>query len=143
MQLHQLKPIHKGKKHKRIGRGGAHGFYSGKGAKGQKSRAGRKYKPIIRELIKRYPKLRGYKFKSLSQKPMLFNLEIIDKKFEASEKVSPQTLIEKKLMRKIGGEMPKIKILGGGEIKKPLIFENCLVSKSAKEKIEKAGGEVK
>lgn len=64
MQLHELKPIHKAKKGKRVGRGGKRGTYSGRGQKGQKSRAGRKLKPIVRELIKRYPKLRGYKFKA-------------------------------------------------------------------------------
>jgi large subunit ribosomal protein L15 len=64
MQLHELKPIHKFKKKKRIGRGGKRGTYSGKGMKGQKSRAGRRLEPVIRGIIKRYPKLRGYKFKS-------------------------------------------------------------------------------
>lgn len=60
MQLHELKPIHKRKKPKRIGRGGKRGTYSGRGVKGQKARAGRKLKPIIREIIKRYPKIRGH-----------------------------------------------------------------------------------
>lgn len=59
MQIHQLKPIHKPKKKKRVGRGGKKGTYSGKGMKGQKSRAGKRFKPMIRELIKRYPKLKG------------------------------------------------------------------------------------
>jgi len=143
MQLHQLKPIHKGKKTKRVGRGGAHGHYCCVGvAKGQKAR-GRKFKPIIRELIKKYPKLRGYRFKSFVQKPFVLDIGILDKGFEAGEKVSPQTLIEKRLVRKIKGEIPKIKIVGGGEIKKALVFENIPVSKSAKERIEKAGGTVK
>jgi large subunit ribosomal protein L15 len=64
MQLHELKPIHKSKKRKRVGRGGKRGTFAGRGQKGQRSRAGRKMKPVVRELIKRYPKLRGYKFKS-------------------------------------------------------------------------------
>lgn len=64
MQLHQLKPNNKKRKAKRVGRGGKRGTYSGKGMKGQKSRSGRKFEPIVRGLIKRYPKLRGYKFKS-------------------------------------------------------------------------------
>jgi large subunit ribosomal protein L15 len=63
MQLHEIKPTHKLKKRKRVGRGGKRGTYSGRGQKGQLSRAGRKLKPLIREIIKRYPKLRGYKFK--------------------------------------------------------------------------------
>ena len=63
MQLHDLKPNYKSKEKKRVGRGGKKGTYSGKGMKGQKSRAGRKLEPPVRGLIKRYHKLRGYKFK--------------------------------------------------------------------------------
>jgi len=66
MQLNQLKPAHKPKTRKRVGRGGGHGTYSGKGQKGQKARAGTKFQPAIRYLIKRYPKLRGYRY----QKPI-------------------------------------------------------------------------
>lgn len=64
MQLHELQPIHQSKSKKRIGRGGKRGTYSGKGIKGQKSRAGRKIRPAIRDLIQRTPKLRGSKDKS-------------------------------------------------------------------------------
>lgn len=145
MQLNQIKPIHRPKKAKRVGRGGKKGTYCGRGIKGQKSRAGRKLKPIIKELIKRYPKLRGYrgKFKGEKEELVILNLENLEKKFEDSEIVSPKTLLEKKLISKIKGRVPKVKILGKGEIKKKIIVENCLVSKQAKEKIEKAGGEIK
>ena len=68
MQINQLSPKHKEKRKKRIGRGGKKGTYSGKGMKGQRSRAGRKMAPIIRELIKRYPKLRGYRRVVLNKK---------------------------------------------------------------------------
>lgn len=64
MQLHELKSIHRKKQRKRVGRGGKRGGFSGKGIKGQKCRAGRKMQPLIRQIIKRYPKLRGYRFKS-------------------------------------------------------------------------------
>lgn len=64
MQIHELKPTHKKKEAKKIGRGGKRGTYSGKGMKGQKSRAGRRLEPVVRSLIKKYPKLRGYRFKS-------------------------------------------------------------------------------
>jgi len=59
MQLHQVQPIHKNKSKKRVGRGGKRGTYSGRGMKGQKSRAGRKIRPAVRDLIQRTPKLRG------------------------------------------------------------------------------------
>ncbi|MBZ1345070.1 MAG: uL15 family ribosomal protein [Candidatus Nealsonbacteria bacterium] len=147
MQLHNLHPIHKMKKPKRVGRGGKKGTYSGHGIKGQRARAGRKLKPIIRELIKRYPKLRGYKFKSKiknqKSKIVILNLETLEKKFNSGEKINPKILTEKKIIAEIKGKMPKVKILGKGEITKKLIIEGCEISKSAKEKIEKTGGIVK
>ena len=147
MQLHQLKPIHKRKTKKRVGRGGKKGTYSGRGIKGQKARAGRKLQPIIRELIKRYPKLRGYKFKSKvkrqKSKIVILNLNVLERKFDSGEKVTPEILLERRIIRKIKGKMPEVKILGKGELKKKLIIEDCEVSKGAREKIEKAGGTIK
>ena len=143
MQLHQLKPKYKQKKKKRIGRGGKRGSYSGRGIKGQKSRAGRKFKPIIRELIKRYPKLRGYKQKARKKEQALVNIGVLEKKAIASEIINPENLIKKGIIRKIKGRVPEVKILGKGELTKKLIIENCQVSKGAKEAIEKADGKVR
>lgn len=144
MQLGEIHPIHKSKKRKRVGRGGKRGTYSGRGLKGQKARAGRRLKPAIRELIKKYPKLRGYrqrgKIKGL--KITILNLEILEKKFNPGEKINPETLLKKRIIRKMKGKIPKVKILGEGGMKKPLIIEDCDISKSAKEKIEKAGGKI-
>lgn len=142
MQVHQLKPKHKLKKKKRIGRGGKRGTYSGKGIKGQKSRAGRKFAPVIRELIKKYPKLRGYRFKGQDKNLAIVNIGDLDKKFKESEVVNSKALLERKLIRRIKGKTPKVKILGRGELKKKLTIENCELSKSAKEKIEKSKSEI-
>ncbi|MFH1714417.1 MAG: uL15 family ribosomal protein [Candidatus Nealsonbacteria bacterium] len=143
MQLHQLKAKHKAKKSKRVGRGGKRGTFSGKGVKGQCSRAGRKFKPDIRELIKRYPKLRGYRYSISSPKRpgMILKLDVLEKNFNLDDKISPMVLLEKKIIHKIKGRMPVVKLLGG-DIKKALFVEGCQVSKSAKEKIEKVGGKV-
>ncbi len=143
MQLHEIRPRHKFKKRKRVGRGGKRGTYSGKGIKGQKSRSGRRFKPAIRELIKRYPKLRGYKQRPLEGKQVILNIENLEKKFKAGEIITPKILIEKKLIRKIKGKVPKVKILGRGKLTKKLIIESCQFSKSAKETIKKAGGTIK
>jgi len=147
MQLHQLKPIHKLKKRKRIGRGGKRGTYSGRGMKGQRARAGRKMKPVIRELIKKYPKLRGYRQKLKAQssklKTAILNLEVLEKKFNTGEKITPEILLEKRIIRKIKGKIPLVKILAKGEISKKLIIGGCQMSESAKEKIERAGGQIK
>lgn len=143
MQINEVKPKHKPKGKKRIGRGGKKGNYSGKGMKGQSSRAGRKLVPIIRGIIKRYPKLRGYRAKDTSFKTVILNLDILEKNFKNSDNVNPSILIERHLIRRIKGKTPMVKILGKGELKKKLDIEKCEVSKAAKEKIEKAGGSIK
>ena len=143
MQFYELKPAHKLKKKKRKGRGGKKGTYSGRGVKGQKARAGRKLKPIIREILKKYPKLRGYRFKSKNEKPAILNLEVLEKKFNSGDKVTPQILVEKKIIRKRGGKIPQVKILARGNLTKALTIEGCLFSKKAKELIEKCHGVIK
>ncbi len=146
MQLHELKPIHKRKNRKRVGRGGKKGTYSGRGIKGQKSRAGRRLKPAIRELIKRYHKLRGYRMKFQNPKSKfqtILNLDILEERFDSGEKVNPEILLERKIIHRIKGKIPKVKILSRGKITKKLTIEGCQISKQAKEKIEKAGGKIK
>ena len=54
-----------------------------------------------------------------------------------------ESLFAKGLIRKVGGVIPKIKILGNGELSVKLSIENCVVSKSARLKIEKALGSIK
>ena len=143
MQLHQLKPIHKRRNKRRRGRGGKRGTYSGRGIKGQRSRAGAKFQPIIREMIKKYPKLKGYRQKVRRKIQVEINIAILEEKFKSGEEINPKVLIEKGIIRKIKDRVPEVKILGKGELKKKLIIENCKVSKAAKEKIKKAGGSVK
>jgi len=135
MQLHQIKPHRKLKNKKRVGRGGKRGTYSGRGLKGQKSRAGAKIRPALRDLIIRLPKKRGYKFKSIRLKPAIVNLKDIENNFKEGEIVSPRTLLEKKLINRQKGKLPKVKILGQGKLTKKLKFENCEFSESAKSQI--------
>lgn len=142
MQIHELKIKNKSKKKKRIARGGKRGTYSGRGLKGQKSRAGRRMVPEIRGSIKRYPKLKGYKFKSFKNTAII-NVGIFDKIFEASTEINPKILAENGLVKKIKGRVPKVKILSKGNLAKNFIFTGCFFSKNAEEKIKKAGGEIK
>lgn len=143
MQLHQLKPAHSRRPKKRIGRGGKKGTYSGRGVKGQNARAGAKFKPLVRELIKKYPKLRGHGFNTKIKNFVIVNIRSAQNKFKENDKITPQLLVDKKIVRKIKGKVPEIKILAEGEIKKALNFEGFQFSKKAKEKIEKAGGQIK
>jgi large subunit ribosomal protein L15 len=143
MQIHQLAIKTAAKSRKRIGRGGKRGTYSGHGGKGQTARAGRNFRPIIRDVLKRYPKLRGYKNHRADVKTEVVNIKGLESKFEKGQTVTPRTLVEVNLARRVSGQYPLIKILGTGKITKNLKIEGCEVSESAREKIEKAGGEIK
>lgn len=143
MQSHQIKPKTKNKKGKYIGRGGKRGTYSGRGIKGQKARAGRKMRPEIRDLIKKLPKKRGYRFKSFQNNSVVVNLNVLNKKLAEGSEITPKFLVESGLVKTKGGQFPSIKILSQGILTKKFSFSGCLMSKSAKEKIEKIGGSVK
>ena len=143
MQLHELKRKHKNRAKKRVGRGGKHGSYSGKGIKGQASRAGRKMVPIIRELIKRYPKLKGYRSFAIENYFAVVNLDVLESHSKDGETINPENLVKKGIVNKVKGRTPKVKILGTGKLTKKLVIENCTASKTAKDAIEKAGGSIK
>src|SRR3990167_6257430 len=101
MQLHQLQSKTNFRRGQRIGRGGKRGTTSGRGTKGQKARAGHKIRPAIRDIIKKLPKLRGYKFKSFRPGPVILNLKDLDRHLESGETVSPEALLKKGLIHKI------------------------------------------
>lgn len=130
MQFHNLSPQSKFRSARRVGRGGKRGTYSGRGIKGQRARAGAKIRPAERDIIKKLPKLRGYKFKSFRQKPAVVNLGELEKKFKTGDTVSPESLLKAGLVRRIKGRTPRVKILGGGALKKRLIFKGVEFSKS-------------
>lgn len=126
-------------KKKRIGRGSGsgHGKTSCRGHKGQKSRSGKKIKLGFEggqmPLIRRIPK-RGFNNKRFAQRINIVNLSSLAKFSEIE--INPQLLRERKVVQKAG----KIKILGEGKIDRPLTIQADYFSKSAREKIEKAGG---
>jgi len=105
--------------------------------KGQKSRAGRGPRPALRDFIKKIPKKRGYKFKSIKKKPQIVNLESIEKHFSTGEKVTPKILLEKGLIARVKGRMPIVKILGKGKLSKKLTVEGCEMSKSVERVFKK------
>ena len=117
----------KNRREKRIGRGGKRGTTSGRGTKGQKSRSGHRIRPAERDLLIRLPKLRGYRNKSISDKIRGLNIGVLEK-MDGSEFSS--------------ANLGLVKILASGELKKKISIKGLTVSKSAKEKIEKAGGSV-
>jgi large subunit ribosomal protein L15 len=126
-----------------VARGGKRGKTAGRGGKGQSARAGNKRRPQWRDTIKKLPKLRGRgtsPLKPFAVKPAVINLALIDQVFSAKDPVNPVSLAEKGLIHTQSGKMPRVKILGGGDLTKALEFSAVTASASAKAKIEKAGG---
>lgn len=148
MQLHELQPTTNRKTEKRIGRGGKRGKTSGRGMKGQKARAGNSTVPEMRETIKKLPKLRGHGINRAQTvnnervKPVAVNLSVLESTFAAGDAVTPTALVQAGVVSLRRKKAPAVKILATGELTKKLAVSGCEVSKSAKEKIEKAGGSV-
>jgi len=142
MKLHELQP-HPGatKEKNRVGRGIAagKGKTAGKGHKGQKTRSGDRTMPPYFEggqtpLHMRLPK-RGFVNPNRKEYTPV-NVGTLDRLFEEGTEVTPELLAQKGLCSK----NDLVKILGDGEITKKLTVKAHAFSKSAKEKIEKAGG---
>lgn len=141
LSLHTLKPSpHSKKDRKYIGRGlGSKGTYSGRGVKGQGARSGVSGLKLkgMRKIILSTPKLRGFKAKN--PKAQVLNIGDLAKMFVDGGKITPKQLLAKKL---ITDATATIKVLGKGAITSKIVLQGCLVSASAKEKIEQAGGSV-
>jgi large subunit ribosomal protein L15 len=140
MKLHELNPAPGSKKdRKRVGRGPGSGLgkTAGRGHKGQKSRSGYSRRPGFEggqmPLVRRVPK-RGFT-NIFRVEYSVINVGDLARQ-EGLEKVDPDVLRERGLVRK--GR--PVKILGHGEIDRALTVAAHKFSKSAKEKIEKAGG---
>lgn len=139
---HTLKPA-PGAKHsrKRVGRGdgSGHGTYSGRGLKGQKSRAGGGVRLGFEggqlPLIRRLPRKRGF-FNIFRDEYNIVNVGRLNV-FVADAEVTPQSLLEAGLIK--SAKQP-VKVLGDGEINRPLVVKANKFSSVAKAKIEAAGG---
>ena len=152
LNLSNLKPAQPRKARKRVGRGlgSGKGRYSGRGIKGQKSRAGSNKMPAGFEggqmpIDMRVGKLRGNTsadampigpFRTYSQ-PV--NVQSLEERFEAGAEVTPESLKATGLIAKLSVD---VKVLGEGELTKKLSVTAHSFSRSAVEKIEAAGGTV-
>jgi len=135
-------------KKKRLGRGigSSKGKTSGRGHKGQKSRSGVAIKSFEGGQMPLYRRLPKRGFNSINKKKLIAIIslsrvqEIIKKKASfTKEKINLSNLQKFKLINK---KYKKLKLLGSGDLKEKLNIEVNGISKSAKEKIEKAGGTV-
>ncbi|MCR4336573.1 MAG: 50S ribosomal protein L15 [Candidatus Omnitrophica bacterium] len=141
MQLHELKAPRGAYKKKVIvgrGRGSGLGKTSGRGQKGQKSRSGRGILITLESgqvpLIRKLPKV-GFR----SHRPILYQVINLDdlNRFREGTVVDASKLKKEGLIKNV---FKPFKVLGGGELKKSLTVHAYRFSKSASEKIEKAGG---
>ena len=144
MRLEDLKPTEGSrKKPKRVGRGpgSGHGKTSGRGHKGQKARGTGKVRVGFEggqmPLYRRLPK-RG--FKNVNKKIYsIINLKTLEEKFQENDEVTPEILMKLGIVKKM---RDGIKVLGNGELSKPLVVKAHAFSKKAIEKIETVGGKV-
>ncbi len=138
MQLNELKFPGFRKSSRRIGRGGKRGTYSGRGNKGQRSRSGARIRPAIRDIIKRIPKKRGYKFASPTGLLGVVNLGQLNQNFNENDLINIESLRQKGLI----GRARDVKVLAKGELTKKLNFKSLQFSETAKKAITKAGGTI-
>ena len=144
LNIHTLKPARGAhKKGKVIGRGNAsgHGTSATRGGKGQTARTGGAHslrQKAFRRLMQSTPKLRG--FKTLESKPKTVTFEVLDKKFNAGEKVTVASLIEKNI---IGENIRNVKIVNSGNLTKKLSFEGIKFTAKSAELVKELGGEIK
>ena len=144
ISLNSLRPA-KGSTHKkkRVGRGPGSGWgkTAARGEKGQKSRSGYSRKigfeggqmPLHRRLPKRG-------FTNIFKKQWLeISLAALESHFAANDEINPEVLHTRGLIKKAKHD---VVVLGTGELSKPLKVSAHRFTKSAREKIEKAGGAV-
>jgi large subunit ribosomal protein L15 len=144
MNLQEVhKEVHRNKSRKRLGRGPGSGLgkTAGKGHKGQRSRPGYNALSIFEggqmPLVRRIPK-RGFN-NQFALEVAVVNVGDLDRRFNAGEEVSPATLKSRGLVK---GQYDLLKILADGELSKNLKISAHQFSAAAKEKIEKAGGQI-
>jgi large subunit ribosomal protein L15 len=151
LNLSNLSPAQPREDRKRVGRGlgSGKGRYSGRGIKGQKSRAGSHkmaagFEGGQTKLFMRIGKLRGNTsadampigpFRTSTQPVNLRDLD----RFDVGSEVTPETLVEKGLLKNTKID---VKLLGNGELTKKLTVRVHAISASAREKVEAAGGTV-
>ncbi len=145
MQIENLKPVVGATtKSKRVGRGIGSGLgkTSGKGHKGQNARSGGGVRPGFEggniPLIRKVP-IRGFKNYDFKKNYSIVNVSDLEI-FDANTEITEELLY---INRVVGKMKPYgLKVLGGGEITKPLVVHCAKISESAKAKIEKAGGKI-
>ena len=140
MKLHHLRPGPGAKTPKRrVGRGRAagKGKTAGRGTKGYLARHGKRegFEGGQMPLSRRIPKKKGFTNPNREEWAVV-NVERLSTKFEANATVTPEALVQAGLVRK---GMP-VKVLGGGDIDRALTVQAHGFTRTARQKLEQAGG---
>jgi large subunit ribosomal protein L15 len=140
VKLHHLRPGPGAKQAKtRVGRGrsAGKGKTAGRGTKGYLARHGKRvgYEGGQMPLTRRVPKKKGFTNPNREEWAVV-NLDRLAAKFEAGATVSPESLVQAGLVRK---NLP-VKVLGGGEIDRALTVQAHGFTRTARQKLEQAGG---
>jgi LSU ribosomal protein L15P len=143
IELHTLKPEPGSKKRrKRVGRGigSGHGKTATRGTKGQKARdtIPPRFEDGQTPIHRRLPVRVGFRNVNRVEYAVV-NVGTLAERFQPNETVTPELLKERRILRKL---KDGVKVLGNGEINIPLTVHAHAVSKSARAKIEAAGGTV-
>lgn len=143
MKIHELRPAPGARRpRKRVGRGdgSGHGTYSGRGLKGQKSRSGGGVRPSFEggqlPLVKRLPEKRGF-FNPFRVEYSVVPVAALNR-FPEGTAVTLELMVEAGLVKSL---KKPVKVLGDGEVKCPLVVQAHRFSRSARLKLEAAGGQ--
>lgn len=134
--------VHTARPRKRLGRGigSGHGKTAGRGHKGQGARNGVSFSPIFQggtmPLVRRIPK-RGFNNR-WAKTVLVINVGDLNDAFKAGDQVTPEALAAANLVK---GRYDELKVLGDGELTKKLKVSAHRFSKTAADKIAKAGGQ--
>lgn len=145
MRIDQLGPAPGARRERRrVGRGhgSGRGTTAGRGTKGQKARSGGQIDPRFEggqlRLVQRLPYKRGFK-NIFRIEYAIVNLAMLAEKFASAAVITPQEMVEAGLIK---STRRPVKVLGDGEIDKPLVVRAQRFSRPAREKILAAGGQV-
>ena len=142
-RLDNISPVTK--KRKRVGRGGSRGGTSGKGHKGQKARSGGTVRTGFEggqmPLFRRLPK-RGFTNARFKKVVETINIGALERVFDNETEITRDVLIARKLIKPKKNVSFAVKVLGDGALSKKFTLVVDQISKSARNAIESAGGQV-
>lgn len=142
MQLHTINPTNARLPKKRVGRGGKRGTTSGKGTKGQRSRSGHRIRPAARDIVLKFPKLRGVGNSRRAIPATIVKTGDIPALLAKAQSAMLTREVLASLKR-IRDAKARVKVVSNGKLSSAVSISGIPITKGAKQEILKAGGTVK